>query len=86
MPSRRSNRTAPLDAAPISDVSSDQVATTPEQSGLDALFTRIAAWEQDYRIAYGAWLFANHVVPLIRLARRYRVAMRSLLVVGSRLE
>lgn len=32
------------------------------------LFRRIAAWDADYRIAYGAPLFLNHLMPFARLA------------------
>jgi adenosylhomocysteine nucleosidase len=38
------------------------------------------------RLIAGLVVAPGQIVPLIRLARRYRVAMRSLLVVGSRLE
>jgi hypothetical protein len=35
---------------------------------MTALYRTMAAWEPDYRIAYGAPLFLNHVIPIARLA------------------
>ena len=59
---RRGEKLQPIEVEELEELANRATAATA------VLYAKMAAWEPDYRISYGAPLFLNHLVPLARTA------------------